>query len=212
MKLSSCHGLISASRYGLRRLGSTAVQCTEASGVAATSAFGGQGCDRAIGRLLTLLLQPAAPRVPPCVPFSVPLTHNANQGGTSGGNLRKPSLHHTDQVILSSLLTLHTNLSLRTRNGHLVAGRRGAERVLLGQVPWDRGSGCAGNVLHASLPGQDTLPEADKEARYCERDHGSPGAAMNLGLTGVQPTLPHSFLFGHLIVVGKALSSFPSDL
>lgn len=37
-------------------------------------------------------------------------------------------------------------------------------------------------------------------------------ALMSLELTRSQPTLPHSFLFGHLIAVGKALASFPSDL
>lgn len=37
-------------------------------------------------------------------------------------------------------------------------------------------------------------------------------ASMSLGLTCSQPILPHSFLFGHLIAVGKALAAFPADL
>lgn len=40
-----------------------------------------------------------------------------------------------------------------------------------------------------------------------------PGYAfMSLELTFLQPTLPHSFLFGHLIAVGKALADYPMDL
>lgn len=37
-------------------------------------------------------------------------------------------------------------------------------------------------------------------------------ASARLKLTCLQPTLPHSFLFGHLIVVGKALAAYPADL
>jgi hypothetical protein len=37
-------------------------------------------------------------------------------------------------------------------------------------------------------------------------------ASTSLKLTCLQPILPHSFLFGHLIVVGKALAAYPADL
>lgn len=37
-------------------------------------------------------------------------------------------------------------------------------------------------------------------------------AFMSLELTVLQPTLPHSFLLGHLVAVGKALAEYPTDL
>ena len=111
----------------------------------------------------------------------------------------------------SPLITTTTSFSQRS-HGFLVAGRRGAKRVPGGQVPGDRSSGRDGHVLRSSLPGQDPIPRHDKQARSCEKTHKSWGAVMGLELTSSQPTLPHSFLFGHLIAVGKALAAYPADL
>lgn len=53
---------------------------------------------------------------------------------------------------------------------------------------------------------------ADEQVQCGEHCGRLPDPKFELVLTTVQPALPHSFLFGHLMVMGKAMAAYPADL
>lgn len=56
------------------------------------------------------------------------------------------------------------------------------------------------------------VPTAVEDAQFGKECYGQSHPKCEHALMDSQPGLPHSFVFGHLISMGKVLAQYPQDL